>query len=57
MKRLTILLLLVLISLPVFSQGESEGIRKGPNFKVENLDGEVVELNNEIGDGPILLSF
>lgn len=43
--------------MPVFSQGESEGIRKGPNFKTENLDGEPFELNSELGDGPILLSF
>ncbi|HSW56369.1 MAG TPA: TlpA disulfide reductase family protein [Ignavibacteriaceae bacterium] len=57
MKTLTIFLLLVIISFPLFSQGEAEGIRKGPNFKVENLDGETVELNNEVGEGPILLSF
>jgi peroxiredoxin len=57
MKILTTFLLFIIISLPVFSQGGSEGIRKGPNFKVENLDGEIVELNNEVGEGPILLSF
>jgi peroxiredoxin len=57
MKTLTIFLLLVIISFPLFSQGEAEGIRKGPNFKVENLDGETVELNNEVGEGPILLIF
>lgn len=57
MKLSTTLLLLVIFSLPVFSQGESEGIRKGPNFKVENLDGQIVELSNEVGEGPILLSF
>jgi len=57
MNVLTTLLLFIIISLPVYSQGESEGIRKGPNFKVENLDGEIVELNAEVGEGPILLSF
>lgn len=57
MKLLSTLLLLLIFSLPVFSQGESEGIRKGPNFKVENLDGQLVELSNEVGEGPILLSF
>jgi len=57
MKRSTIFLLLVIISFPIFSQGESEIIRKVPNFKTENLDGEIVELNNEVGEGPILLSF
>ena len=57
MKILSVLFLIVLFSIPVFSQGESEGIRKGPNFKTENLDGESFELNAEVGDGPILLSF
>ena len=53
----TALLLVFIISLPLFSQSESEGIRKGPNFKIENLDGDIIELNNELGDGPVLLSF
>jgi peroxiredoxin len=57
MKILTTILLLLFISVSLHSQGESEGIRKGPNFKAENLDGEMVELNAEIGGGPILLSF
>jgi cytochrome c biogenesis protein CcmG, thiol:disulfide interchange protein DsbE len=57
MKTLTIFLLLAVLYFPAFSQGESEGIRKGPNFKVENLDGQIVELSNEVGEGPILLSF
>lgn len=57
MKILTILFLLITFSIPVFSQGGSEGIRKGPNFKTEYLDGESFELNSELGDGPILLSF
>ena len=30
---------------------------KLPNFKLINLDGKYVELNNETGNGPILLSF
>lgn len=57
MKIFLSLLLIFIISFTAYSQGESEGIRKGPNFKAENLDGETVELNAEIGDGPILLSF
>jgi len=57
MKILTTLVLFIILSLPVYSQGESEGIRKGPNFKTENLDGESFELNSEVGEGPILLSF
>ena len=54
---LSSLLLLCIISLPLYSQNNSEGIRKAPNFKAENLEGDEVELNKEIGEGPILLSF
>lgn len=54
---LTILLLLCVCSLSLFSQENSEGIRKAPNFKALNLEGDEVELNKEIGEGPILLSF
>lgn len=57
MKTFFAFFIIVLLSIPVLSQSDFEGIRKGPNFKVENLDGEIVELNNEIGGGPILLSF
>lgn len=57
MKILAILFLIIIFSIPAFSQGDSEGIRKGPNFKTENFDGESFELNPEVGDGPILLSF
>jgi cytochrome c biogenesis protein CcmG/thiol:disulfide interchange protein DsbE len=57
MKIISALLIFVFISLPLLSQSESEGIRKGPNFKAENLDGDIFELNAEIGEGPILLSF
>ena len=57
MRMLTTFLILFIFSLPLYSQDESQGIRKGPNFKAENLDGELVELNAEVGDGPILLSF
>ncbi len=57
MKIIITLFLLIIFSTPVFSQGDSEGIRKGPNFKTENLDGESFELKSELGDGPILLSF
>jgi len=57
MKFLNTLLLIFFFSLQLFSQNDSEGIRKGPNFKLEDLDGNTVELNSELGDGPVLLSF
>ncbi|HEY7751064.1 MAG TPA: TlpA disulfide reductase family protein, partial [Ignavibacteriaceae bacterium] len=47
----------ILVSVMTYSQTDSEGIRKGPNFKLEDLDGNTVELNSEIGSGPVLLSF
>ena len=57
MRIFLTLLSILVFSLPLFSQDESVGIRKGPNFKVENLDGDIVELNAEVGEGPMLLSF
>lgn len=57
MKKLTIVFMLLIFSVPAISQSNSEGIRKGPNFKTENIDGESFELKSVVGDGPILLSF
>lgn len=57
MRILFPFLLLIVFSFLTFAQSNSEGIRKGPNFKLENLDGDVVELNKELGGGPVLLSF
>lgn len=57
MKIVLILLSLIVFSFALFSQDNSAGIRKGPDFTLENLDGDLVELYKEVGDGPILLSF
>lgn len=57
MKIVLILFSIVVFSVSLFSQDNSEGIRKGPDFTLENLDGNLVELYKEVGDGPILLSF
>lgn len=57
MKFLKTLLLIFFFSLQFFPQSESEGVRKGPNFKLEDLEGNTVELSSEIGEGPVLLSF
>jgi peroxiredoxin len=56
MKILSVILVLVFY-FAAFAQPESEGMRKGPNFKAENLEGDIIELEKELGDGPILLSF
>jgi peroxiredoxin len=57
MKIVLIFFLLVVFASASFSQDNSGGIRKGPDFTLENLDGNLVELYKEVGDGPILLSF
>jgi cytochrome c biogenesis protein CcmG, thiol:disulfide interchange protein DsbE len=57
MKLLIILFTVLIISVSSFSQDDSEGIRKGPDFTLEDIDGDFVELNQEVGEGPILLSF
>jgi len=58
MKLAFALIIVVLFSFFINAQ-ESEELagRKAPNFVLENLDGDYVELNQEIGDGPVLLSF
>jgi peroxiredoxin len=58
MKK-NIFILLFLLPIFIFAQSESannEG-SKAPNFVLENIDGDLVELNEELGEGPILLSF
>ena len=58
MKLAFTLIIVVLFSFFITAQ-ESEDLagRRAPNFVLENLDGDYVELNQEIGEGPILLSF
>jgi len=58
MKLFLFLLLVFVISLPIFAQNEDDITgRKAPNFKLVNLEGKYVELNSQTGNGPILLSF
>jgi len=57
MRNLFSSIILIAVSFLALAQSNSEGIRKGPNFKLENLDGDMIELNKEVGDGPVLLSF
>lgn len=39
------------------SDSHSNSNRTAPNFKHENLDREIIELNNYLGKGPVLLCF
>lgn len=57
MKLLVMLFSVFVISITSFSQDDSKGIRKGPDFTLEDINGDLVELNQEVGEGPILLSF
>ena len=58
MKFLLLLIFILIVSLPILAQNEEDLTgRKATNFKLINLDGKYVELNNETGNGPILLSF
>ena len=58
MKLLLLITFFFFFSLPIIAQNEEDITgRKAPNFKLVNLDGKYVELNNETGNGPILLSF
>jgi peroxiredoxin len=53
---LSILCLTLFFTLRAQEQ-EKETVRKAPNFKLENIDGKIIELSKEIGDGPIIISF
>jgi peroxiredoxin len=58
MKLLFLLNLFFLISLPLLAQNDEEiSGKKAPNFKLINIEGKYVELNSELGRGPVLLSF
>ena len=57
MRLLLILFSAAIFSISLFSQDNAGGIRKGPDFTLEDLSGDFVELNQEVGEGPILLSF
>ena len=50
-------LFVIIICFSAFAQPDPDGMRKGSNFKLENLEGDIIELETELGDGPILLSF
>lgn len=51
------LFLIIFFATLVFAQDENKTGRKAPNFKLEDIDGKSYSLKNEIGEGPILLSF
>ena len=55
-----ILALIIFFSVPIFCIAQEDKDKAGriaPNFILENLDGDFVELKEELGEGPLLLSF
>lgn len=58
MKSLIAVLFFILFAVTISAQ-DKEGTagRTAPNFILENLYGDLVELSEELGEGPILLSF
>ncbi|MFH1195946.1 MAG: TlpA disulfide reductase family protein [bacterium] len=49
---------LLIFSGSMYAQSENvESLKKAPNFQLENLDGDLISLKENLGNGPILLSF
>jgi len=59
MKSLLIPLIVISFIFDALAQNDnhSNSGRRAPNFKLENLDREVIELNDFVGKGPVLLCF
>ena len=57
----SMLIVQIVFSIFVTSLAQSDNhfnsARTAPNFKLENLDREIIELNNYLGDGPVLICF
>ena len=58
MKKLFVVSLFIIFALNLHAQEQQEQTGgNAPEFKLENIDGENVSLKDELGDGPVLLSF
>jgi len=59
MKSLLVSLIIILVFVTASAQSVNNfnSGRTAPNFKLENIDREIIELNDLIGSGPILLCF
>ncbi len=56
MKHFKIAAIILLFVNVVFAQDETV-TKKAPNFMLEDLNGDYVELSEMLGDGPVLISF
>jgi hypothetical protein len=59
MKSLIVFQIIIFVFVTALAQNDNQSVsdRIAPNFKLENIDSEVIELNDLIGAGPILLCF
>lgn len=57
MREFVAFIFCLTFSFTVFAQEENQVGKKAPNFKLEDSDGNIFELNKETGSYPILLSF
>ncbi len=57
MKKLIVISLFLLFCGNLLAQEQEQTGRSAPDFKLENVEGNYVSLKNELGDGPVLLSF
>ncbi len=58
MNKLFLLPVFILFAVTIFAQEQSEQTgRSAPDFKLENVQGDYVSLKDELGGGPVLLSF
>jgi len=59
MKSLLISLIIILVFVTALAQSDNNlnSGRTAPNFKLENLAREIIELNDFVGTGPVLLCF
>lgn len=58
MKKLIVIPFFLLFVMNLFAQAQEEPTgRSAPDFKLENVDGKYVSLKDELGDGPVLISF
>lgn len=57
MRVLAVVIFCLVFLCAAFAQDENQVGKKAPNFKLEDSEGDLFELNKETGSYPILLSF
>ncbi len=58
MNKLFLLPLFFIFAVTIFAQEHAEQTgRRAPEFKLENVEGDYMSLQDELGEGPVLLSF